>query len=305
MSKLSRPAALAALVLVLVGCSSSGEGTAPPATAGASIAPSASPAATASSSLTDALEHSTAPSDVILRYDEGGGMMMPSYTAANAPAFTLYGDGTLIFRDTMAAPPPPIGSVVPVHPFRTAKMNEDQIQALLVFALGEGGLGAARAEYMEMLVSDATTSVFTVNAGGVAKTVSVYALGHEQDGMADLLARKTLAKLRDHLLDIDQGGTVQTDVYAPDRYRGYLFEGQPGVPDTKAWPWPAVKTADFVAAGDPNAFPMPARVMTAAEIETLGIEPYQGGFIGLPLAGPGDGKAYTLTVRPLLPDDAS
>jgi len=305
MSKLSRPAALAALVLVLVGCSSSGVTTSPPASAGASIRPSVSPAPSANSSLTDAVEHSTGPSDVILRYDEGGGMMMPSYTAANAPAFTLYGDGTLIFRGTMTDPPPATGSVIPLHPFRTAKMNEDQIQALLGFALGEGGLGAARAEYMEMLVSDATTSVFTVNAGGIAKNVSVYALGHEQDGMADLLARKTLAKLRDHLLDIDQGGTIQTDVYAPDRYRGYLFEGQPGIPDTKAWPWPAVKTAEFVAAGDPNAFPMPARVMAAAEIETLAIEPYQGGFIGLPLSGPADGKAYTLTVRPLLPDDAT
>jgi hypothetical protein len=303
MSKLSRPAALAALVLVLVGCSSSGVSSVPPASAGTSIRPSVLHA-TASPSLSDVLEHSTGPRDVILRYDEGGGMMMPSYTAANAPAFTLYGDGTLIFRDTLADPPPAIGSVIPLHPFRTAKMNEDQIQALLGFALGEGGLGAARAEYMDMLISDAATSKFTVNAGGVSKTVSVYALGYEQDGMADLLARKTLAKLRDHLLDIDQGGTVQTDVYAPDRYRGYLFEGQPGVPDTKAWPWSAVKTAEFVAAGDVNAFPMPARVMTAGEIETLAIEPYQGGFIGLPLAGPGDGKAYTLTVRPLLPDDA-
>ena len=55
--------------------------------------------------------------------------------------------------------------------------------------------------------------------------------------------------------------------------------------------------------GDPNAFQMPARVMTAAEIEALGIEPFQGGFIGLPLAGPGDGKFYSLSVRPLLPED--
>ena len=232
-------------------------------------------------------------------------MQMPSYSAANAPAFTLYGDGTLIFRDTMADPPPVIGSVTRLHPFRTAKMNEDQIQALLAFAIGEGGLGAARAEYLDMLVSDATTSVFTLNAGGASKAVSVYALGHEQDGMADLLARKTLAKLRDRLLDIDQGGSVTTDVYAPERYRAYLFEGQPGAPDLKAWPWPGVKPSEFVAAGDPNAFPMPVRIMAAAEIEALGIEPFQGGFIGLPLAGPGDGKPYTLTVRPLLPDEAT
>ena len=182
-------------------------------------------------------------------------------------------------------------------------MNEEQIQTLLEFALGEGGLGAARAEYLDMMVSDASTAVFTVNAGGLAKTVSVYALGLELDGTADLLARKTLAKLRDHLVDIDQGGSIKTDVYAPERYRAILLEGQPGAPDQKAWPWPDVKTAEFVSNGDPNAFQMPARVMTAAEIEALGIEPFQGGFIGLPLAGPGDGKFYSLSVRPLLPED--
>jgi hypothetical protein len=304
MSMMSRPAALAALVLVLAACSSSGASSPPPAASGAPTSPpSVAPTASASPATVGAIEHKTGPLDVILRYDEGGGFMIPAYTAAQAPAFTLYGDGTIIFRNTNADPVPMIGSVQALHPFRTAKMNEEQIQTLLAFALGEGGLGAARAEYLDMMVSDASTAVFTVNAGGLAKTVSVYALGLELDGTPDFLARKTLAKLRDHLVDIDQGGSVTTDLYAPERYRAYLLEGQPGAPDQKAWPWSDVKTAAFVANGDPNAFQMPARVTTAAEIETLGIEPFQGGFIGLPLAGPGDGKFYSLTVRPLLPED--
>ena len=52
-------------------------------------------------------------------------------------------------------------------------------------------------------------------------------------GTPDLLARKTLAKLRDHLVDIDQGGAITTDVYAPERYRAILLEGQPGAPDQR------------------------------------------------------------------------
>jgi hypothetical protein len=302
MSMMSRPAALAALVLVLAACSSSGASSAPPAASGTPSSPP-SGAPSASPDTVGAIEHKTGATDVILRYDEGGGFVMPAWTAAQAPAFTLYGDGTLIFRNTFKEALPAVGSVMPLHPFRTAKMNEEQIQTLLVFAVGEGGLGAARAEYLDMMVSDATTAVFTVNAGGLAKTVSVYALGLELDGTADLLARKTLAKLRDHLVDIDQGGSVKTDVYAPERYRGVLLEGQPGAPDQKAWPWADVKTTEFVSNGDPNALPLPARVMTAAEIEALGIDPFQGGFIGLPLAGPGDGKFYSLSVRPLLPED--
>ena len=243
---------------------------------------------------------------MILRFDEGGGgFLMPAYTAAQAPSFTLYGDGTLIFRPTQVEPLPAVGSVEPFRPYRTAKMSEEQIQDLLDYALNEGGLGAARAEYTDMMVSDASTAVFTVNAGGLAKTVSVYALGFEAPEVPDLAIRQVLATLRDRLLDIDQGGTVKTDVYAPDRYRAILLEGQAGAPDQKAWPWPEVKPAEFVSNGDPNAMPLPARVMTPAEIEALGIKPFEGGFIGLPLAGPGDGKFYTLSVRPLLPDDKS
>ena len=303
MSMLSRLAALAALALVLSACSGAAASGAPSGSPGPSAAPSNPPSAVPST--VGAIEHKTGPTDVILRYDQGGGFVMPAYTAAQAPAFTLYGDGTLIFRPVKADPLPAVGSVSPFAPFRTAKMSEDQIQTLLDYALNEGGLGAARAEYMNMTVSDASTAVFTVNAGGLAKTVSVYALGLDSPEVPDLQIRKVLATLRDRLLDIDQGGTVKTDVYAPDRYRAILLEGQAGAPDQKAWPWPDVKTAEFVSNGDPNAMPLPARVMTAAQIEALGIKPFEGGFVGLPLAGPGDGKFYTLSVRPLLPDDKS
>ena len=301
MSMMSRPAALAALVVVLAACSGSAASSAPSASPAGSAGPSNGP--TSTTSTVGAIEHKTGPTDVILRFDEGGGFVMPAYTAAQAPAFTLYGDGTLIFRPVKVDPVPPVGSVTPFHPFRTAKMSEDQMQTLLDHTLNEGGLGAARAEYMDMQVSDASTAVFTVNAGGLAKTVSVYALGLDSPEVPDLQIRKALATLRDRLLDIDQGGRVKTDLYAPKRYRAILLEGQPGAPDQKAWPWPEVKPAEFVSNGDPNAMPLPARVMTAADIEALGIKPFEGGFIGLPLAGPGDGKFYTLTVRPLLPDD--
>jgi hypothetical protein len=299
MSKMSRSGVLAALVVVLAACSGSAASSAPPASegGGASSPPSASP------STVGAIEHKTGATDVVLRYEEGGGFVMPAYTAATAPSFTLYGDGTIIFRDVTKGAIDPIGSVSPFQPLRTAKMNEGQMQTLLDYALNEGGLGAARAEYTDMMVSDASTAVFTVNAGGLAKTVSVYALGVDAPDVPDRLARQALAALRDHLVDIDQGGTVKTDVYAPERYRGVLLEGQAGAPDQKAWPWPDVKPAEFITDGDPNALQLPARVMTAAEIEALGIKPFEGGFVGLPLAGPGDGKFYTLSVRPLLPDE--
>ncbi|MEO8572105.1 MAG: hypothetical protein ABI553_10455, partial [Chloroflexota bacterium] len=240
-----------------------------------------------------AIDHATGASDVILRYDETGGFVPMEWSASSAPIFTLYGDGTIVFRDSRQERVAPIGSIRPFNPFRTARMSEPQIQSLLEFAFGAGGLGTARPKYANDMVADATDAVFTINAGGVAKIVSVYALGIETNGVADLAARRAFARLRDHLVDIDQGGSIPTDVYAPDRYRAILLEGQPGAPDQRAWPWPAIPTAAFVAPADPNSPQLPTRVMTIAEVERLGIAPYQGGFVGLPLAGPGDGKFYS------------
>jgi hypothetical protein len=203
----------------------------------------------------------------------------------------------------MADPPQAIGSVFPMHPFRTAKLSEDQVQDLLVSALGEHGLGVARPEYRNDLVADAATAVFTVNAGGVNKTVSIYALGLEMENDPDAAARAAFTRLRDRLVDIDAGGAFETAEFVPERYRGILLEGQPGAPDAKAWPWTNVAPTDFVANADPNAFQLPARVMTPDEVAELGIEPFTGGFQGLTLIGPEDGKFYTFSLRPLLPDE--
>ncbi|MEJ7696532.1 MAG: hypothetical protein WKF78_07935 [Candidatus Limnocylindrales bacterium] len=42
--------------------------------------------------------------------------------------------------------------------------------------------------------------------------------------------------------------------------------------------------------------------MSKAEIETLGVKDYQGGFQGLVLRAK-DGKTYTFSLRPLLPEE--
>ena len=191
MSMMSRPAALAALVLVLAACSSSGASSAPPAASGApSSPPSGAPSASPEHCRRHRAQDRADRRDPPLR----GGRRVHDRRPGprrQAPAFTLYGDGTIIFRNTIKEALPAVGSVMPLHPFRTAKMNEEQIQTLLEFALGEGGLGAARAEYLDMMVSDASTAVFTVNAGGLAKTVSVYALGleHGRDARSARRAR--------------------------------------------------------------------------------------------------------------------
>ena len=45
------------------------------------------------------VDHATGATDVLLRFDQGGGFVMPAFLATSAPIFTLYGDGTIIFRN--------------------------------------------------------------------------------------------------------------------------------------------------------------------------------------------------------------
>jgi len=290
-----------ALAIVIAACSAAGGASSPP-TSGPSGAPSTAPTA---SPAADAIEHKTGATDLLLRYEEGGGFIMPAFTAAAVPHFTLYGDGTVIFRNPMLEPPPAEGSIFKMNPLRTAKLSEEQIQDLLKLALTEGGLAVARPEYRNDMVADAGTAIFTIEAGGLKKTVSVYALGLEQEGMIDGPARATFKKLADRLTDFDQGGTIKTDVYQPTAYRGVLFEA-PGIEaaDVRNWPWPDLTPADFKPDADPNGNQFPHRKLTVEEVDLLKITDYQGGLQNVVLKDP-DGKPYSFSLRPLLPGEDS
>jgi hypothetical protein len=289
-----------ALAILIAACSVAGGPSPTPASPGSSAAPSVAPAATSDP---DAIEHKTGATDILLRYEEGGGFIMPAFTAAAVPHFTLYGDGTVIFRNPMAEPPPAESSIFRMNPLRTAKLSEDQIQELLLLALGEGGLAVARPNYTNDMIADASTAVFTIEAGGLKKTVSIYALGLEMEGVADGPARAAFKKLADRLTDFDQGGTIATDVYQPEAYRGVLFEA-PGIEatDVRDWPWPDINPSDFTPDPDPNANQFPHRRMTIEEVDVLGIKDYQGGFQNLVLKS-SDGKTWTFSLRPLLPGE--
>jgi hypothetical protein len=288
------------IVAVLVAACSAGTGATPPPTGGPSSAPSSDSGGGGS------IDHPTGATDVILRYEEGGGFVMPAFAATMVPHFTLYGDGTVIFRTPMLEPPPAEGSVLRMNPLRTVKLSEEQVQELLELAVGEGGLAAARPDYRNDMIADASTAVFQIDAGGIKKTVSVYALGLDVEDMPDAPARAAFARLAQRLTDFDQGATIPTEAYEPSGYRGILFDGGGMVaPDQRAWPWPDIAPADFTAEGPADQPTFPSRLMTAEEIDALGVTDYQGGFQGMVLVGPGDGKTYTFSLRPVLPDETS
>jgi hypothetical protein len=296
-----RPASVIALAVLVAACS----GAAPSVPPGdlPSGAPTGSPPASPADA--GALEHPTGATDIVLRYDVGGGMMIAGFAASQVPIFTLYGDGTVVFRNTAQEMPPMLGSLVPTNPLRTATLSEDQIQELLVYALEVAGLGVARDQYDNPMIADAGSTTFTIDAGGVKKAVNIYALGMEDvPGVPDMAARRGFGDLATRLGDFDQGGTITTDVYQPAAYRGILMDGTGMVdPNIIAWPWDDIQPADFKGPADPNAFQLATRTLTPEDVAALGVENPEGGFTGLLMNGPADGKLYSFSLRPLLPDD--
>jgi len=245
------------------------------------------------------VDHAAGATDVVLRYELSGGFMMPSFLATRGPIFTLYGDGTAIWHDPTAEPPPAIGTVAPGLPYQTAKLSEEQVQSLLEYALTQGQLGIARERY-DAPIMDAPESVFSVDAGGVKKVVSVNGLGIDTGNAnnPDGAILQQLAKLADRLQKF--GSEVDEAPWTPDRYRGILTEEAFNPP--VAWPWTDIKPSDFKAPADPNDFSFPSRTMTPAEVAKLGLSGIEGGEQGLTLSGP-DGKTYGFLLRPLLPDE--
>lgn len=245
------------------------------------------------------IAHSTDPSDVILQFDHfpdvgvsdlGGEVFQPG------PEFTLYGDGTVLFRDEIGELPPPEGSILRAHPFKIAKLSDDEVQSVLRFALEDGGLESACDRYeVRGDVDGFVDRVHTVRAGGLDKRV----------------VGGPLEELTNYLRNFDEASGIPAAVFLADRYMGNLLDSAPYVPDqllpdpkttgTVRWPWPGLTPADFIGLEEYRAG---RRVMSAAEAAVLGIS--DGGVIKrVYLVGP-DGKTiYSFSMWPVLHGDGA
>ncbi|MCJ7710164.1 MAG: hypothetical protein MUQ32_04970, partial [Chloroflexi bacterium] len=273
----------------------------------ASTAPSGSPETPTSvpSAVPEGIVHPTGADEIVLRYEDVGGFTPPEWQAGRLPYFTLYGDGRVVFQQTTAEPAARGDDVFEGSPLRTALLTEDQVQGLLEYALTDGGLAIAKTEYQNPMVADAPTAVFTINAENDSKTVSAMALGLEGQQGVDSLVLGRLAQLGERLRDFDQGGTLASDPYLADAYRGVLFEQQgiQGV-QVRDWPWADVQPSEFTFPADPNALQQGTRTLTPEDAAAVGVPGFENGISGVYPSGP-DGKTYSLVIRPLLPDEAA
>lgn len=288
-----RPLAASLVFLVAAACSPAGGGTSGPSS-GPSSGPTAQPTPTAIAGI----QHPTGATDVVLRVEQSGGFVPVEFLATSAPSFTLYGDGTVVFRDSQGTPPDAVGSVVRSVPFQTIKLDEEGIQALLEFAIGPGGIGVAVGPYMGG-VADLPSTIFTVNAEGRTKRVNVTGFSPDMHKPQDQLIVASLSRLNDRLgaFGNDVAGEV---VYEPTAYRGVLQKIDQANGAVVDWPWSDVEPADFTA--DANNFLL-LHMLTPAQVAALTIPGVQGGMLGLNVQK--DNQLYSLALRPLLPDETS
>jgi hypothetical protein len=288
---------LALVLTTLLAACSAGPGTSPSPTTHVGPTPTPSPTPAPTFGPND-IEHPTGRTDIVLRMEQGGGFVPFGFLFTQSPSFTLYGDGTVIFKQVDNRAGDPFGGQA-MLPWLVGHMSEADIQALLQFALGPGRLANARESYENPMIADAGSTFFNLNAGGVEKVVSIYALGLD-DG-PDRADRQGFSQLADVLNDFGNQGIDLGEVaeYEPDLYKLLLMEGfgEP-VGQVLEWPWD-----DLTLANWPNAEEPDGRIafLDAAHVARLMDVP-NGGHTGVWVSTP-DGVNVQFGVRPLLPDE--
>lgn len=291
--------ALIALALVALTSACTGN---PGASPTPSVPPTPTPAPTPTPSPTfgpNDISHPTGRTDIVLRMEQGGGFVPFGFLFTQSPAFTLYGDGTVIFKPIDTRAGDPFGGQA-MLPWLVGHMTEADIQTLLNYALTTGRLANARENYDNPNVADAGSTIFNLNAGGVEKVVSIYALG--LDNGPDAADRAGFSALADVLNDfqhqsgLDLGGLA---AYEPELYKVLLMEGfgQPQVAPMD-WPWDDLTLADWPAAEEPDGR---IAFLDAAHVAKLTDVP-NGGHVGVWVTAP-DGTNVQFGIRPLLPDE--
>lgn len=308
----ARPVLALVGLTLLIGACTPGTGGLPSA-GGTSVDQSGQPTPSSSPSVTVAptptaeptggtgeIDHPTEPTAIVLRMEEGGGFVPIEFNVTSTPQFTLYGDGTVIYRPAEQAQGG-LGFPGPLTPLQRATMTPAQVDELLRFALTQGRLADARAQYEDNTIADAPTTTFSIDAGGITKSVAVYALGIDNPQQQDRPERAgflTLAEaLRNFGAQVERGNATDAGRYEPESYRAILVESQPQG-ELLEWPWDDLTLDDFSA--DEEFSPLNA-IITKEQALVVHEEPF-GGLMGILVEAP-DGTPYSLNLRPLLPEE--
>jgi hypothetical protein len=258
------------------------------------------------------IAHPTSPDRSVLTLSYDGGFVAPQVTITRFPRFALYGDGTLITAGAQ-------NEIYPqqaLPPVLAQTVDERGMQAILRAAMAAGLAEAPDMTDLDTVgIADAATTVFTIDAGGIQRTVRVYALGtlsgERPAGMvpAQFKARQQLQHLVEQLgalRDLVPVGSLTAAhpyrargarVYVSD-YRGDTTLREPPI----AWPLSAEPLATF---GMPLPTGQSFRCGVVQGEEWTGtLEPAVAGASQLTPWTDAGGR-FAIAFRPLMPDETS
>ena len=253
------------------------------------------------------IPHETEPSALLLRWGHEGGFTPPEYQLTNLPAFSLYGDGTIIRPGPQIAIYP--GPALPA--LETMRINEAGIQAILTAAFDvDLDTVGDLTDMGSVGVADAPETVFTLRAGDVDRTVRVYALGElggRPPGMpeGEYAARRALLGLIDGLGSLQrwlpEDAIVADGMLEPtgslifvSRYRGQ--EDPPQSPIE----WPLETPLQGI--GEDTGAGFRCMSISGAEwTDRLGPAAQQANQLTPWISG---GRRFHVVFRPLLPDES-
>lgn len=245
------------------------------------------------------IDHPTGADELVVRVATGGGPAGPSTRPAEVPELSVYGDGRAIVIGPTTLEFP--GAALPN--LQQGRLGDDALEELVRSAFTAGLLDDDPPDYGEPAITDQATTVVTVHAGDVERTVSVYGLRSEEEG-SGLTPEQRAARerLRDFLDVVD--ADVATEFYEAEAVavlvRPYRADEAPD-PSLAAEPrqWPLGDLAD---AGEPYAGLEDTRCLAVdgADAQTV-LDAAADSREGDPWrAGDAD---YALVFRPLLPDE--
>ncbi|HEX7197101.1 MAG TPA: hypothetical protein VF364_09755 [Candidatus Limnocylindria bacterium] len=239
---------LVVLLLALAACAA--PAGSPAESDGASPDASSPPSRDAESG---AIEHPTG-SEPILVVSSAGGFVPVQFMATQLPSFVLLGDGRVIMQGAQTLEFP--GPAYPALVERT--LTEEGIQAVLA-TVEATNLFTADLELRgaQNIVADAADTLFTIDAGGQAVTVSIYGLGTLLPDMepppgvssGEIEAHRILGQLNDGLMTLDSWLPADAwepegwQPFEPEAFRLYVrdvtnepMEGGDMAPQLREWP---------------------------------------------------------------------
>jgi hypothetical protein len=252
------------------------------------------------------IDHATAPDQVLVQLSFEGGFVPVEWTYVNFPFYSLYGDGTLIVP----------GAQIEIYPGPALPaMSSRQVDGAGIQAILEKAIAAVEDipsdlnDLGDMSIADASTTVITVSAGGVDRTIRAYALSElteRPDGMpereyrARLRLQELVATLTSSGDWLPEGTLGPEGAYGASAARLFVGEYRP-VEDLaqEPVPWPLGEgLAGFGETASPGQYR--CGVVQGADWDAVDEAASSANEL-TPWADAGE--RYSILFRPLLPDE--